>query len=140
MSSNSAFGAGAIFSAGAILLVGAILPGPAGWVVCAIDGDAASRPKVRAVASESVKRRMVSSRDGSTMRRSYPRIGGGAMAVPRHSGARAFARTRNPEPRLGVLDSGPTPRGVSRNDESGFQRFLDLRLEHAIEVLPCHRA
>src|SRR5256885_2283434 len=48
MSSNSAFGAGAIFSAGAIFAPGAILPPAAGWVVWAIDGAAASRPRVSA--------------------------------------------------------------------------------------------
>src|SRR5438270_13686125 len=36
--------------------------------------------------------------------------------------------------------SGPTPRGVSRNDESGFQRLVDLGAEHAVEVLRRHRA
>src|SRR3954469_4691314 len=73
MSSNSAFGTGAIFdSDGAILLPvgGAILPEEGGWVVWAIDGAAASRPRLRAAAANeaSVKRRMVSSRDGAGSR------------------------------------------------------------------------
>src|SRR4051812_42321953 len=66
MSSNSAFGAGAIFSAGAIFAPGAILPPAAGWVVWAIDGAAASRPMLSAAAAReaNVNLRMVSSRDG----------------------------------------------------------------------------
>src|SRR3954454_13904659 len=36
--------------------------------------------------------------------------------------------------------SGPTPRGVSRNDGSGFQRLVDLGAEHAVEILSRHRA
>jgi NTE family protein len=40
----------------------------------------------------------------------------GGMGLIRHSGARIFARTRNPDAPTLVLDSGSTRRRVSRND------------------------
>src|SRR4051794_15699501 len=136
MSRSSALGAGAIFSAGAILPPGAILPAGAilesvagDW---AIDGEAASRPRVSAVAASeaSVKRRMaLSSRDGligdkasfefvaAPWPRNEWRIKGRDYLPPSFGGAPLPA---TPESRTGCWIYGSPQNGASRNDDVGY--------------------